>query len=243
MDDNGTSYGITTDHREDQVTLPAVLPMIINGMIVSNPAMSCYSLSDYFAQSFLDTGIMDWLNGKTMSTDDINKAWLTQMDDGAVTIGEKTYPAPANMGEMFFKQEVPGMIWGTQTVAWAKLDKIFTPGFYNYFNGVPALAGDAYEDMRYAHPDGENDMYRIDDTFSDSDHLKTGSSFMTKLAIDFISCFEWIDAAPPTDVHTVQSSKFKVQSDNEWYDLLGRKLAGRPAKKGVYVHQGKKVVM
>lgn len=203
----GTNSG--TFHR-----VGTVLPMIINGMIVSNPAMSCYSLSDYFAQTFLDTGIMDWLNGKTMSTDDINKAWLTQMDDGVVTIGEKTYPAPANMGEMFFKQEVPGMIWGTQTVAWAKLDKIFIPGFYNYmknpanFNGVPALAGEAYEDMRDAHPDGENDMYRIDDTFSDSDHLKTGSSFMTKLAIDFISYFEWIDAAPPTGCS--YSSKFKV---------------------------------
>ena len=91
--------------------------------------------------------------------------------------------------------------------AWAKLDKIFTPDFYNYmknpanFNSAPALTGNAYEDMRYAlesnnvctgwqpqhriqfahskgdtvvpygnylafrdaHPDSENDIYRIDD--------------------------------------------------------------------------------
>jgi hypothetical protein len=42
LDDNGISYGVTTDHREDLVTLPVVLPMIINGMIVSNPYMPCF---------------------------------------------------------------------------------------------------------------------------------------------------------------------------------------------------------
>jgi hypothetical protein len=98
-----------------------------------------------------------------------------------------------------------------------------------------------YLSFRDAHPDGENDMYRIDDTFSDSDHLKTGSSFMTKLAIDFISYFEWIDAAPPTGIKTMADVRSMMA--DAWYDLNGRKLAGRPAKKGVYVHQGKKVVM
>ncbi len=77
-------------------------------------------------------------------------------DNGSVTIGDKTYPAPANMNEMFFEQEVPGMIWGTTTMAWAMLNKIFTPGFYNYmknpdnFLSTPAMTGDAYEDMHNA---------------------------------------------------------------------------------------------
>lgn len=26
-----------------------------------------------------------------------------------------------------------------------------------------------------------------------------------------------------------------------WYDLMGRKLPGKPAKKGLYIYQGKKV--
>lgn len=248
LDDNGTSYDVTTAHREGQVTLPAVLPMIMNGMIVSNPTMSEHTLGDYFSQSFLDTGIMDWLGGKDMSLDDINNAWLEQIDNGSVTIGEKTYPAPENMNEMFFEQEVPGMIWGTTTVAWAMLDKIFTPGFYNYmkapdnFVSAPAMTGDAYEDMRCAletnnvctgwqpkhriqfahskgdmvvpygnylafhdaHPDGENDMYCIDNTFSENDHLSAGTSFLMKLAIDFIDYFEWIDAAEPTGIEGVR---------------------------------------
>jgi len=69
-----------------------------------------HKLSDYFEQSFLDTGIMDWLNSKDRSTDDINTAWLNQIDKGTATVGGKAYPAPANMSEMFIKKQVPGMI-------------------------------------------------------------------------------------------------------------------------------------
>ncbi len=32
-------------------------------------------------------------------------------------------------------------------------------------------------------------------------------------------------------------------AEGEWYDLSGRKLAGKPLTKGVYIHQGKKVVI
>ena len=287
LDDNGTSYGVTTDHRKEQVTLPAVLPMIMNGMIVSYPSMASHKLCDYFSQSFLDTGIMDWLNSKDRSTDDINTAWLNQIDKGTATVGGKTYPAPANMSEMFIKKQVPGMIWGTQDLAWAKLDKIFTPGFYNYmkdpanFTKAPALTGNAYEDMHYAlesnnvckgwqpkhriqfahskgdmvvpygnylafrdaHPDGENILYRIDDTFSANDHLSAGTMFVGNLgtSADFFNYFQWIDGESPTAIKTM--SDVRSMMSDAWYDMTGRKLTGKPAKKGVYVHQGKKVVI
>jgi hypothetical protein len=32
-----------------------------------------------------------------------------------------------------------------------------------------------------------------------------------------------------------------IQND-EWYDLSGRKLNGKPTKKGVYIHNGKAIV-
>jgi surface protein len=43
-----------------------------------------------------------------------------------------------------------------------------------------------------------------------------------------------------TDLHQVTSDKSQVQSE-EWYTIDGRKLNGMPAKKGVYIHNGKKV--
>ena len=45
---------------------------------------------------------------------------------------------------VFFKQEVPGMLWGTQTVAWARLDKILTPGFYNYLKNTAKCHHDTW---------------------------------------------------------------------------------------------------
>ena len=290
MDDNGSSYDVTTDHRKDQITLPFVLPMIMNGMIVGNPAMAQHQLNDYFEQSFLDTGIMDWLNSKTMSNDDINTAWLDQIDKGTATVGEKSYPAPQNMSEMFFKQEVPGMLWGTQTVAWARLDKILTPGFYNYlkntdnFSNAPAETGDAYEDMRYAleannvctgwepqhriqfvhskgdmvvpysnylafrdaHADGEDNMYRINNSFSDSDHLKSGTAFLMKLGTDFFDSFQWIDAATPTAIKTI--ADVRGPKNDVWYTIDGRRIGQRSMvngqlKPGLYIVNGHKVVI
>jgi len=38
----------------------------------------------------------------------------------------------------------------------------------------------------------------------------------------------------------VNSEKFAT---DDWYDLNGRKIEGRPVKKGVYIVNGKKVVI
>ena len=45
----------------------------------------------------------------------------------------------------------------------------------------------------------------------------------------------------PDGIETVESSKLKVESS--WYDLSGRKLSGKPAKAGLYINNGKKVVI
>ena len=45
-----------------------------------------------------------------------------------------------------------------------------------------------------------------------------------------------------TDLHQVSSDKSQVQS-KEWYTLDGRKLNGKPAKKGVYIQNGQKAVL
>ncbi len=42
-------------------------------------------------------------------------------------------------------------------------------------------------------------------------------------------------------IREVESSKLKVESS--WFDLSGRKLAGKPAKAGLYINGGKKIVV
>ena len=46
-----------------------------------------------------------------------------------------------------------------------------------------------------------------------------------------------------TGIENVQCSMFNVQCDNAWYTLDGRKLNAQPTKKGLYIVNGKKVVI
>ena len=43
-----------------------------------------------------------------------------------------------------------------------------------------------------------------------------------------------------TGINSVENLEFR---DESWFSLDGRKLVGKPAKKGVYVHNGKKEVV
>jgi hypothetical protein len=44
-----------------------------------------------------------------------------------------------------------------------------------------------------------------------------------------------------TDIDQVTSNKYQVTSD-DWYTIDGRKLSGKPNAKGIYIHNGKKVL-
>ena len=51
-----------------------------------------------------------------------------------------------------------------------------------------------------------------------------------------------INTGIATDLHQVTSDKSQVISD-EWYTIDGRKLSGKPKKKGVYIQNGKKTIL
>ena len=44
-----------------------------------------------------------------------------------------------------------------------------------------------------------------------------------------------------TGIHSIHNSQFTI--DNSWYSLDGRKLQGKPTTKGVYINNGKKIVI
>lgn len=97
-----------------------------------------------------------------------------------------------------------------------------------------------YLAFRNAHPDDEDDMYRIDNTFSDSDHLKSGTAFLMKLGSDFFDYFQWIDTATPTGI---SDNKRETITNNHCYDLQGRRVSGKPTQPGLYIVNGKLVVI
>ena len=98
-----------------------------------------------------------------------------------------------------------------------------------------------YLAFKDANPDGEDDWYRIDNTFSDKDHLSAGTAFIMKLGVEFIPYFEWIDGTTPTSIGLIDDGRSKmeeVRGNSGWYTLQGIKLQGKPTHKGVYINNG-----
>ena len=106
-----------------------------------------------------------------------------------------------------------------------------------------------YESFRKAHPDGENSIYRLNDTFGyDGDHMDVAIVFFAELSITgaFVANYEWIsEAATPTAIDSQRMTAVQrlMNTGDNWYTIDGRRLSGKPTRKGVYIHNGVKVVV
>ena len=65
-------YYMKNDLAGKKMSMPVVIPLIVKGMLDTNPFMTEHKASDYFRPEFLETGVMDWLAEKKKTTDDIN---------------------------------------------------------------------------------------------------------------------------------------------------------------------------
>ena len=57
-------YYVGRDLEDKKMSMAVVMPLIIKGMIDSNPYMRSHKYEDYFTEEFLATGIIDWLDAK-----------------------------------------------------------------------------------------------------------------------------------------------------------------------------------
>ena len=64
-------YYVEQDLKGKRMSMAVVMPLIIKGMLDTNPYMKSHKASDYFSPEFLNTGIMDWIANKNYTTDDI----------------------------------------------------------------------------------------------------------------------------------------------------------------------------
>ena len=277
FEDDGTSYGVETEHRKGICTYPVVVPLIIKGMCATHPAMAQYSIKDYLSQQLLDTGVLNWIDSKEYTTADMSRMWNKQLQEGLDTLGR--HYSPEQMAEMF--SPVDDKVSG-------HLDKMFTPATFAYLNDadkmsvipdVPANAQQAlhraladnsvttgwvpqhriqfyhsradmvvpfgnYQAFHDAHPDGENSIYRINDTYAETDHMTAAVIFFGLcLAGSFADDYQWIsEPLAPTGIDTMRLTGVPTNDDN-WYTLDGRCLSSKPTTKGVYIHQRKKVVI
>ena len=279
IEDDGTSYGVETDHRKNMSTYPIVVPLIVKGMCSTHPAMAKYRIEDYLSQQLIDTDVLSWIDSKEYTTADMSRMWHDQLVNGLTKSGR--YYSPEQMAEMFSPQD--------DKVA-GHLEKMFTQASFDYLNNadsmavVPANPTSAqqalhlalaensvvtgwepqhriqfyhsradmvvpfgnYLAFRDAHPGGESILYRINDTFSENDHMTAAIFFFLELASSFAPHYEWIcEGAKPTGIdmnHFADAQRWMGDDDN-WYTLDGRRLSSRPTTNGIYIHNQRKVVI
>jgi hypothetical protein len=104
-----------------------------------------------------------------------------------------------------------------------------------------------YLAFRDAHPQGEGSMFRIDDTFSSGDHMDGGAVFLMMMLTtkSYSAYFNWLCEGNTTTVNPTFNGQWSmVNGQSEYfYTLDGRRMDGRPTKKGVYINNGMKVVI
>ena len=100
-----------------------------------------------------------------------------------------------------------------------------------------------YLSFRDAHPQGEGTLFRINDTFSASDHMDAGAALLMEMLTlkSYGAYFNWLCEGSTTGIKTMEDVRCKME--DVWYTLDGRRLSGKPSQKGIYIHQGKKVIM
>lgn len=99
-----------------------------------------------------------------------------------------------------------------------------------------------------AHPGFENSIYRINDTYSSSDHMTAATIFFLELigTNSFAPVFQWISENPtPTgiDANNFADNQHLMSDGDNWYTLDGRRLSNRPTTNGIYIHNQRKIVI
>ena len=121
-------YYVKQSEEDKYMSMAVVLPLIMKGMLDTNPYMLNHKASDYFVQKFLDTGIMDWLGSKQYNTDEIGEKFGKCYDEGLN--GDVTY-----FRDIIQKQGSIGRV---------KMKNVMTPACYSYFLNLYNTYKDTY---------------------------------------------------------------------------------------------------
>ena len=133
FEDDGRSFGVQTKHRRMTSPEPLVIPLLIKGMIDTDPGMKGYSVSDYLSKQFLDTGIMDWIQEKEKTTDQIRAEFYNMCEKGH-TAKDGTCYTPEQMQALFPSHIKKQNIAGTDYEVTADLTQMFDPEALEYLD-------------------------------------------------------------------------------------------------------------
>ena len=117
------------------------------------------------------------------------------------------------------------------------------PDLYGYFMGK--LSATSYNDLKTS---GISDIYILRGSsfakvVSSSGNLPANRCYLARPSVNGSRGIDSLSLEGGGDATSLIEVKDEEMNNNEWYTLDGRKLQGKPTKKGVYVSKGKKIVV
>ena len=250
--DNVLTYDLTV--ADTQVTGSNKSDILGNGVFEYSPSSKKLSVKGSYTNTEADHIIQNSINGLTI--DVTNDAVLESSIEKRTTVIKqlKGSLVITGNGKVTLKGAI-GIDLGRANTS-ATIDNMtmeidaYSYGFYSAYSTSKVLVKSSdvtittnylasacgsieFENCSITDPQG---VYISGGVTYDSDGYRAESVTITKDS----GISTGISEASPQDI--VQCSKFKVQSQ-EWYTIDGRRLNGKPTKKGVYINNGKKAIV
>ena len=107
------------------------------------------------------------------------------------------------------------------------------------------LSATSYNDLKTS---GISDIYILRGSsfakvVSSSGNLPANRCYLARPSVNGSRGIDSLSLEGGGDATSLIEVKDEEMNNNEWYTLDGRKLQGKPTKKGVYVSKGKKIVV
>ena len=258
-------YYLEKDQQGKALSMPVVLPMMLKGLCCYDETLSKYEVSDFLDERFLETGVLDWLDSKIMSTDNITDEWKKlysqgKDDDETYYRTVLTRNGDARLSNIM-KEEA--LSYFTQLLAenpdyattGVPLPKGGTPGedlhlalehnnlTRNWTPQHPLFLYHSTGDEVVPYENYESAQAHLGEwvtfynSFANSTHVATGIEFF--MASSRLEGIRQLATSPHIGIENIS---IPLKADDALiYDLNGRAINGMPDY-GVFIQQGKKMI-
>lgn len=261
-------YYMEQDRQGKELSMPVVVPLMLKGLCDYDEAMANYEASDFMGERFLETGVLDWIAAKDKTVDDITNAWKQLYKNGKN--GDNTYfksiltsngkamlrnilkPELYDyLGELldqypdYSNADIPSPEPGSLAevlhlaIEHNNLTTGWMPGHPLYLYHSTGDEVVPFENYLAASRHFGEQATLYPSTYNGY-HVDTGMEFF--MSSQRLDCIRLLASADNDDSGIV-SQAMPNTAAQKWYDLSGRPITGKPTVKGIFITNGKKMIV
>lgn len=262
-------YYLEQDRLGKEMALPVVLPLMLKALCDYDEVMAGHQVSDYLEERFLETGVLDWLSAKEKTSGDIAEAWKQLYKNGKD--GDKTYyrsvltsdgcaylrnilkPEMLNyLSDLlddhpdYATAVIPLPEGGTSAedlhlaLEHNNLTRDWEPAYPVCLYHSTGDEVVPFQNYQSASTHLGTQVYFYPSTRNGT-HYSTGVEFFMNPVRE--ECIQMLATMNDDGISNPSLIVKYPQEGQMWHDLSGRSLTGCPTTKGIYIHNGKKVVV